>query len=730
LNFSTAFAVKNLDIQHPGIPGRTTAFAKLQCRTLLALSDEFWGLGLLLEHSCMARKRNILVTSALPYANGAIHIGHLVEYIQTDIWVRYQRLRGHQVVYLCGDDAHGTPIMLRARSEGLEPEQFIVRMNREHQEDFARFGIEFDDYYSTHSPENRELCYRFYERLNQGGHITAREVEQFYDPKENIFLPDRFIRGTCPNCKSPDQYGDSCEVCGKHYSPTDLIDPHSAVSGAKPERRSSRHFFLRLEGFRDYLLNLLKGSLTDESIVNKLQEWFSEPLKDWDISRDAPFFGFPIPDQPGKFFYNWLDAPIGYLAALAHHLRTNAQGAEEFWQTPELEICHFIGKDIIYFHALFWPAMLTGAGLRPPSRIFVHGFLTVNGEKMSKSRGTYLSAADYARHLDPLWLRYYYATRLTGSPADLDLNFDEFAARINSELVGKLANLISRAAPMLSKQLDGQTGIVTVDALPLLAQIREAEPEIAAAYEQRNFAAATRRICTLADQANKFVEDQAPWTLIKKDPEATRGVLTAALDCGRMLAVYLKPIAPSLVEKIEKCLNLAPLAWEDIQSSMPSHRINPFEHLVTRVEERRIKEMLNENQQTSAASVPPVLTSTGNEPAAAEAPAPACTFEQFEAVDLRVARVIKAEPVLESDKLMRIELDAGPLGKRTVLAGIKKAYSAEELQDRLVIFCANLPPRKMKFGISEGMILASGPGGKDIFILGVDQRATPGQRVH
>jgi len=674
----------------------------------------------------MARKRNILVTSALPYANGAIHIGHLVEYIQTDIWVRFQRLRGHHVVYLCGDDAHGTPVMLRARSEGLEPEQFIARMNQEHQADFARFGIQFNDYYSTHSPENRELSYRFYERLNQGGHITARDVEQFYDPVENIFLPDRFIRGTCPNCKSPDQYGDSCEVCGKHYSPTDLIEPRSALSGAKPERRSSRHFFLRLEGFRTELLKLLDSGLTDEATTNKLREWFSDALKDWDISRDAPFFGFPIPDQTGKFFYNWLDAPIGYLAALAHYLQTNAQGAEEYWQSPDVEICHFIGKDIIYFHALFWPAMLLGAGLRPPSHLFVHGFLTVNGEKMSKSRGTFLNAADYARHLDPVWLRYYYATRLAGSPSDLDLNFEDFIARINSELVGKLANLISRAAPMLSKQLDGQTGVTTVDALSVLNEIRAAEGSIAAAYEQRNFAAVTRQICALADKANKFVEDQAPWSLIKQDPEAARGVLTAALDCGRMLAIYLKPIVPTLVEKIEKCLNIEPLSWNDIGSSMPSHRINPFEHLISRVEERRIQEMLDENKkEPPAAAAPAPAAEPGAEPLA-----PVCTFEQFEAVDLRVARVIKAEPIEQSDKLMRIELNAGELGNRTVLAGIKKAYSAEELQGRLVIFCANLAPRKMKFGTSEGMILASGPGGKDVFILGVDQRAKPGQRVH
>ncbi|MGC8623933.1 MAG: methionine--tRNA ligase [Phycisphaerae bacterium] len=673
-----------------------------------------------------AAKRNLLVTSALPYANGAIHIGHLVEYIQTDIWVRFQRLVGNRVVYLCGDDAHGTPIMLRARSEGLAPEEFIARMNQEHRADFTRFGVQFDCYYSTHSSENEALCYWFYERLKAGGHIVLRDVEQFFDPVEKIFLPDRFIRGQCPGCKAPDQYGDSCEVCGKHYNSTDLVNPRSAVSGAAPERRSSRHFFLRLEDFREPLQRLLRSGLVDSAVANKLAEWFGKELKDWDVSRDAPFFGFPIPGEEGKYFYNWLDAPIGYLAALAKNLGGSTADAEAYWQMEDLEVHHFIGKDIIYFHALFWPAMLFGAGLKPPKQLCVHGHLTINGEKMSKSRGTFINAAQYARHLDPQWLRYYFATRLSASPADIDLNFEDFGNRVNSELIGKLVNLISRAAPMLTRLLDGRTGIVTVDALPLLNAFRAAESAIATDYDQRNFAAVTRRICALADQANKFVEDQAPWSLVKTDAEAARGVLTAALECGRILMIYLKPIVPDIAERVEKCLNIRPQTWRDIQDSMPSHVIKAFEHLTGRVEERKIKDMLQENQNVTV-SEPAVKASPAP---AAEPLTPECSIEQFSAIDLRVARVIRAEALEATDKLMKVELDAGPLGKRTVLAGIKKACTPEQLTGRLVIFCANLAPRKMKFGTSEGMILASGPGGKDVFLVSVDERATPGQRVH
>ncbi len=692
-------------------------------------------------------KRHILVTSALPYANGSIHIGHLVEYIQTDIWVRFQRLRGHNVTYVCGDDAHGTPVMLRARSLNLAPEAFIEKMNQEHLADFTRFGIAFDQYYSTHSPENARLCRDIYAKLAAGGHVIWREVEQFYDPVEQIFLPDRFIRGLCPNCRAADQYGDSCEVCGKHYSPVDLIEPRSAVSGATPIRKQSRHLFLRLENFRSSLEKLLRGGMVDNSIANKLDEWFGGELKDWDISRDAPFFGFEIPGESGKYFYNWLDAPIGYIASLAH-LLGGVEQAEEFWAQPELEIHHFIGKDIVYFHALFWPAILMGSGHRLATRLSVHGHLTVNGEKMSKSRGTFISAEQYARHLDPQWLRYYFATRLGPSPADLDLNFTDFAARVNSELVGKIANLMSRVAPMLSRLLEGQTGVITQDALGLLDAFRRAQDEMVDAYEGRHFAAVTRTACALADKANKFVEDNAPWALVKRDPEAARGVLTAALECSRILAIYLKPIVPTISAKIETCLRTGELKWSDIESSMAPTRILPFEHLVNRLDERNIQVMLEETQaapsgadkKPTAEGKHPVVPAAGVATSPAGSPpspatdveplAATCTIDQFAAVDLRVGKIVTAEAVMESDKLMRLELDVGPLGKRSILAGIKKAYTPEQLVGRLVIFCANLTPRKMKFGVSEGMILAAGAGGANVFVLGVDSGAKPGDRVH
>ena len=706
-------------------------------------------------------KRQILVTSALPYANGAIHIGHLVGYIQADIWVRFQRLRGHDVVYLCGDDAHGTPIMLRARQEKLAPEQFIARMNQEHQADFARFDVVFDSYYSTHSPENRVLCERFYERLRQGGHIAQRPVEQFFDPVENIFLPDRFIKGTCPACGAADQYGDSCDACGKHYAPTDLIDPRSVVSGATPRRKSSPHLFLQLEDFRDQLGGLIRGGMVDAAVANKLQEWFGDRLKDWDISRDAPFFGFPIPGQTEKYFYNWLDAPIGYLASLAHYLRAEPAEAEDFWRAPGREIYHFIGKDIIYFHALFWPAMLLGAGLPPPGKLCVHGHLTINGGKMSKSRGTFISAEQYARHLDPQALRYYFATRLTATPADIDLHFGDFIARVNSELVGKLANLISRAAGPLAKLLEGRSGAAAPAAGAMLADFRTAAPEIATDYENRNYAGVTRRICALADMANKYVEEQAPWSMVKTAPEAARSVWSTALECGRILTIYLKPILPRFAEKVEQCLGLGPLAWADVEQVLSPRRLAPFEHLAGRIEERKIEVMVRENQTpvAPAAVAGPVAATSdrptsggswraGNEspksplgptgapsaiaqaPVTAEPLAATCTIEQFNAVDLRVARVLSAEPVQASEKLMRLELDLGALGRRTVLAGIKKAYSAEQLVGRQVIVCANLAPRKMKFGVSDGMILAAGAGGTDLALLSVESNATPGQRVH
>ncbi len=695
------------------------------------------------------RTRQILVTSALPYANGSIHIGHLVEYIQTDIWVRFQKMCGHEVTYVCGDDAHGTPIMLAAEKAGVTPEEHIARYHAEHVADFAKFGINFDNFYTTNSELNKELSYAIYDKVKAAGMITHRSIEQFYDPEAKRFLPDRYIRGTCPNCKTPDQYGDSCEACGHHYNPKDLINPRSALTGAIPILKDSEHLFLKLEDKRNNFQTLFDSGFVDPVVRNKLQEWFKEELRDWDISRDEPFFGFSIPGEPGKYLHNWFDAPIGYLASLGNFLGEGVTKTLEYWNNPNLEIHHFIGVDIQYFHALFWPAMLMGAGLRVPNKLAIHGFLTVNGEKMSKSRGTFINAAVYAKHMDPQWLRYYYATKLGPSPENLDLSMDDFAARVNSELVGKLANLISRAAPILSRDLAGLLGVPAMDAVGLLEEIRAASNPIAEAYEGRNFAAATRQICALADKANKYVEDQAPWALVKKDHEEARGVLTAVLEAGRILTIYLKPILPEFAAKVEKCLGLGPLEWKHAEHSMPPHVIAPFERLVNRIDPKQVEAMIEESKETlgtklevgskkleeskpaakplgSVGTVGPV----GEKNSTAEPIAATCTIDQFMAVDLRVGKVLTAESLTASDKLMKIQLDVGPLGQRTILAGIKQAYTPERLVGRLVIFCANLAPRKMKFGTSEGMILASGPGGAEVFVLSPDSGAQPGQRVH
>ena len=693
----------------------------------------------------MSRKvRQILVTSALPYANGSIHIGHLVEYIQTDIWVRYQKLCGHDVTYVCGDDAHGTPIMLKAREAGITPEAHIAKYLDEHKADFAKFGVAFDNYYTTHSDLNRDLSYLVYAQIkaNHPDYLVRRAVEQLYDPKENMFLPDRFITGTCPNCKSPDQYGDSCEVCGKTFDPTDLIDPKSVISGATPVLKASEHIFFRLEPSREALQALFNSGFVDEAVRNKLWEWFEkdkanddgtrtkarQDLRDWDITRDAPFFGFAVPGETAKFLYNWFDAPIGYLASLGNHLKLDAAATAKVWNEAE-EIHHFIGKDIQYFHAMFWPAILAAAGLRVPTKLAIHGFLTVNGRKMSKRDGTFIKAGTFAKYMDPQWLRYYFATKLGPQPDDVDLSFEDFRARIDGELVGKLANLISRAAPILSRLLEGKLGVPAQDAVGLLEELRAAAGPIGAAYEGRNFAAATRQICALADKVNKYVEDQAPWALVKKEPEEARGVLTAALEAGRLLTIYLKPILPEFAARVEKCLAIAPLEWKHVQDAMVPHVIAPFERLADRMDPNQVEAVINESKE--AAQKPEAGSPKAEEAKPASEPlAATCNIEQFMAVDLRVARVLSAEALTNSDKLMKIQLDAGPLGQRTILAGIKQAYTPERLVGRLVIFCANLAPRKMKFGTSEGMILASGPGGAEVFVLSPDAGAQPGQRVH
>jgi len=687
--------------------------------------------------------RSIIVTSALPYANDSIHIGHLVEYIQTDIWARFQRLMGHEVMYVCGDDSHGTPIMLKSRNAGVTPEAWIEKFFAQHKADFARYNISFDNYFTTHSDLNRDLSYLIYERVKAAGIISVKEIEQLFDPKANIFLPDRFVKGTCPNCKSPDQYGDSCDVCSKTFDPSDLLNPVSVVSGATPVMKKSRHLFLNLEQSRDLLLKLYNDGLVDESVKNKLLDWFKEPLRSWDITRDAPFFGFPIPGEEGKFFYNWFDAPIGYLASLGNKLGLNAEQTLNHWNDEQHERWHFIGKDIQYFHALFWPVMLHTAGVKVPNKIAIHGFLTVNGRKMSKRDGTFIRASTFADHLDPQYLRYYFATKLGPAPEDLDLSFEDFQARVNSELVGKLANLISRAGQFLTQKLGGRLGVVMTDATELLAELRNASDAIAADYEGRNFQNVTRQICALADKANKYVEDHAPWALLKKgDEEGARAVCTAALEAGRILAIYLKPILPDFAAKVERFLGLNRQAWANVQDSMSSRPVGQFERLIDRVEMKQVEAMIeaSKEQKPEASSQKPeavAVTAPVTPPAAKPAGHPeeeplaaTCTIDQFMAVDLRVAKVLHAEPVAGTDKMVKVQLDVGFLGQRTVFAGIAKAYTPDRLIGRLVIFCANLAPRKMKFGTSEGMILASGPGGSEVYVLTPDTGAKPGQRVH
>ncbi len=664
----------------------------------------------------MARK--IVVTSALIYANAPVHIGHLVESIQTDIWVRFQKANGNQCLYFCADDTHGTPVMIRAKAEGIAPEELIKRVHAEHFRDFKKFHIEFDNYYSTHSPENKQLSELFYNRLNEKGSIVKKEIEQAYCPNCNMFLPDRFIRGTCPRCKAPDQYGDSCDACGGTHQTTDLIDAACANCSTTPIRKSSVHYFFKLTDYEPQLKKLLKGGHTQKSISNKLKEWFGAGLKDWDISRDGPYFGFKIPGEENKFFYVWLDAPIGYMASCKNYCEKNGLEFEKLWNGSDYELYHFVGKDIIYFHALFWPAMLMGAGFKIAKRLFVHGFLTVNGVKMSKSKGTFIKAETYANHLDPEYLRYYYASKLTNGVDDFDFNSDDFIAKVNSDLVGKLANLASRSAPMLFKKLDATLGQIDAAGEELISKLASAKEKIIADYEQLNYASAIRTITALADEANRYVEQNQPWATIKTDAEKTRQTLTAILNAVKILTIYLKPVLPMFAEKIEKLLDVTPLTFADVEGRLTEHKINEFDRLIERIEPEKVKAMIEESKNEQAPA-----------PKLAEPIEPECTIEDFMKIDLRVAKIVKTEAIEGADRLLHLELDIGGV-KKNVFAGIAKAYKPEELVDKIVICVANLKPRKMKFGTSEGMILAAGAGGEELFMLKIDCGAEPGQRVH
>jgi methionyl-tRNA synthetase len=664
--------------------------------------------------------RKIVVTSALPYANGPIHIGHLVEYLQTDIWVRFQKICGNQCFYFCADDTHGTPIMISARAAGITPEELIERMHKEHKTNFDGFHIEFDNYYTTHSPENRHFSELIFSRLNQAGSIVRRTIKQTYCENCRMPLPDRFIRGTCPRCGAEDQYGDSCEVCGATYQPTDLINPYCATCKGRPTLQVSEHYFFKLADYEKRLKDLIAGGHTQKSVANKLDEWFKAGLKDWDISRDGPYFGFKIPGEENKFFYVWLDAPIGYMASAKNYCDRNGLDFERLWNSGEYELYHFIGKDIMYFHALFWPAMLMGAGIRTANKLFVHGFLTVNGEKMSKSRGTFIKASTYLKHLNPELLRYYYAGKLTDGIDDIDLRAEDFIGKINSDLVGKFANLASRSIPMLVNKLAGWLGHLDRQGRELVDRLAAAKDQIIENYEGLDFASAVRTIVALSDEADRYVEQNQPWATVKTDLEKTRAILTAVVNAVRILMIYLKPILPKYAQAVEKIFNLSPQSFADIGTVLENHKINQYERLFERIDKAQVNAMVEESKEAQIPKAPVA--------AAVEPIKPECTIDDFAKIDLRVAKVIKAETVAGADKLLRLQLDVGG-AQKTVLAAIATAYRPEQLDGKLVVYFANLKPRQMRFGLSEGMILAAGSGGKDIYMLTVDSGAAPGQKV-
>ncbi len=680
----------------------------------------------------MSEPRKILVTSALPYANGSIHLGHMLEYIQTDMWVRFQKHRGNQCVYVCADDAHGSAIMLRAEKEGITPEQLIANVKAEHSADFADFLVDFDNFHSTHSEENRELSSEVYLKLRDAGHIAQRSVTQYFDPQKQMFLADRFIKGTCPKCAAPDQYGDNCEKCGATYAPTELKDPKSAISGATPVLKDSQHFFFKLPDFQQMLEGWTRSGTLQDAVANKIAEWLDAGLQEWDISRDAPYFGFEIPGEPGKYFYVWLDAPIGYMASFKNLCARRPElDFDAYWaKDSTAELYHFIGKDIINFHALFWPAMLEGAGYRKPTALNVHGFLTVNGEKMSKSRGTFIKARTYLDHLAPEYLRYYFASKLGRGVDDLDVNLDDFVQKVNSDLVGKVVNIASRCAGFVHK---GNNGVlVAANAAPELTQaFLDATPSIAEAYEVRDFARAMREIMALADRANAWIAEKAPWSLAKQEGRAdeVQAVCAVGINLFRQLIIFLKPVLPELAREAERFLNVEPLTWNDHATWLAEHSLNPFQALMTRIDPVKVQAMTDASKQDLAAAQDPAVAATGNGELAKEPLAAEIDFDAFAAVDLRVALILKAEAVEGADKLLRLTLDIGD-EQRNVFSGIKSAYpDPAALEGRLTMMIANLKPRKMRFGVSEGMVMAAGPGGEEIYLLSPDSGAKPGQRI-
>ena len=672
------------------------------------------------------KKRRILVTSALPNANGSIHLGHLMEHIQTDIWVRFQRMRGHDCIYVCADDTHGTATMLRAEELGVTPETLIETVNAEHRADFGEFGINHDNYYSTHSPENQEFSALIYERLLAANQIRSKAVSQLYDPEKAMFLADRFIVGTCPKCGAEDQYGDNCQECGATYEATDLISPRSKVSGAAPELRESTHFFFALSNFTDWLKQWTRSGTLQGPIANKLSEWLDAGLHDWDISRDAPYFGFEIPGETSKYFYVWMDAPIGYMAAFKNYCSTREDlEFDDFWRIDsDCEVHHFIGKDIVNFHALFWPAILNTAGYRTPTRIHAHGFVTVGGVQMSKSRGTFINARTYLAHLDPEYLRYYFATKINAGVDDLDINLDDFVQRVNSDLVGKVVNIASRCAGFINKHFDNMLSERTE--LRLLQEFVSAGPSIAQHYEDGEFGKALRAIMSLADQANQYIDEKKPWVMIK-DPDSKEEVqliCSNGLNLFKIIITYLKPVLPELAQQSEIFLNVNDLSWDSSSSSLLGHRVNKFKPLMTRVESEKVDAVVSAT--IAEAGVQSDDQNNNDQEKLSETDW--IDFDDFAKVDLRVARINAARPVEGADKLLHLTLDLGK-EERQVFAGIKSAYDPEKLIGKLTVIVANLAPRKMRFGVSEGMVLAAGPGGSEIFLLEPDAGATPGMKI-
>ncbi len=675
--------------------------------------------------------RHMLVTSALYYANGHLHLGHIVEAIQSDIWVRLQKLQGKQCIHVSGSDAHGTPIMLQAEKRGISSEALVSQFREEHMRDFGDFLVNFDSFHTTHSPENKALTELIYDRLHKRGDIAVKTIKQAYDPVKNMFLPDRYVKGECPKCSAKDQYGDSCEACGATYTPLDLKNPLSVVSGVKPIEKESEHYFFKLENYAEFLQQWTRAGHLQDQMTNKLNEWFESGLRQWDISRDGPYFGFAIPNTENKFFYVWMDAPIGYIASFKNYCEKNPDiKFEDFWKKDSpYDLYHFIGKDIVYFHALFWPAMLEGADFRTPTKIFAHGFLTINGQKMSKSRGTFITARNYLDHIGPEYLRYYFAAKLNDGVDDLDLNLDDFVTRVNADLIGKYVNIASRCAGFLSKNYDGMLSS-SLYKPELTARFVEAGTQILQAFESRQYHRAIRDIMALADLANQFVDENKPWELVKnpENKDKVQAVCTQAIELFRILTIYLKVVLPEVTKKIESFLNIEPLQWQDIHKPLLAHKINVYQPLMQRIDPKQVQAMLEKGKEMTDTSPTTTATEPEQKPASSLDIAPTISIDDFAKVDLRIAKIVNAEHVEGAEKLLKLTLSLGT-ENRQVFAGIKSAYAPETLIGKYTVMVANLAPRQMRFGLSEGMVLAAGPGGKDLWILEPHAGATEGMRV-